>query len=81
MQAKRQYVKRSIRHRIGYLFMHSDLESLRFFIAAASLLWGVMLALPGETFERQTYDLMGSVAPEWVWALAHFVHAGAAIWA
>ena len=81
MQAKRQHVKRSIRHRIGYLFMHSDLEALRFFVAASSLLWGVMLALPGTTFDRQTYELMAAVAPELAWAVAHFLHAGAAIWA
>ena len=62
-----------------YLFLHSDVEPLRFFIALSSLLWGFLLFWPGETFDRQTYALMGQMAPETAWAIAHLVHGVTAV--
>lgn len=66
--------------RLRYLFFRCDVEPLRFFIALSSLLWGILLFWPGETFDRQTYALMGTMAPEWGWALAHLLHGIAAVW-
>jgi lipopolysaccharide export LptBFGC system permease protein LptF len=53
----------------------SDVEPLRFFIACGSLLWAVLLMLPGDSFSRPTYAYMKALAPEHMWALAHLVHA------
>lgn len=66
--------------RLTHLFLHANVDPLRFFIAASSLLWAVLLFWPGDTFDRQTYALMRAVAPETAWAIAHLVHGSVAIY-
>ena len=65
--------------RLWYLLMRADLDGIRFFLALSSLLWGLLLLAPGETFERSTYTIMAKMADEWVWAAAHLVHGFAAL--
>lgn len=72
--------QRQIANRIVYLLLRSDIEPIRFFIATSSLLWGILLLLPGDTFERPTYTLMASLASEGVWATAHLAHSVTAIY-
>jgi hypothetical protein len=39
-------------------------------LAVAEFLWAITLFMPGNTFDRPTYTLLASIAPEFVWALA-----------
>ena len=55
--------------------LDSDLIATRLGLFLAELCWAVMLFWPGETFGRPTYDLMGRIAPEEVWALMFIVSA------
>ena len=73
-------VKRNVPRRLAYLLMRSDIEPLRFFVAVSSLLWGILLLMPGETFDRQTYALMSQMGPELLWAAAHITHGVASVY-
>ena len=51
----------------------SDLVATRLWLALAEFFCAVMLFLPGDTFDRPTYDLMGQIAPELCWAAMFLV--------
>ena len=53
----------------------SDLIATRLLLAFSEMCWAIMLLWPGDTFERQTYALMGQIAPEPCWAAAFLVTA------
>lgn len=56
-------------------FFDSDLVATRMTLAIAEFAWFVMLAWPGDTFGRQTYAGMASIAIEPVWAVMFGVSA------
>lgn len=45
-----------------------DMEGTRFTLTLAACLWSVMLFWSGDTFDRQTYSVMASIAGELTWA-------------
>lgn len=56
--------------RIHHIMWRSDLEATRFMLAAGSLVWAMLLFLPGDLFSptRTTYTLMAALAREEIWA-------------
>jgi hypothetical protein len=62
-----------------YLLFVSSTETMRVHIALGSLLWGILLLTPGDTFDRPTYTYMAMIGPELAWAVAHLVHGGASM--
>lgn len=50
------------------LFWTTDITPIRFFIACSSVLWGILLFWPGDTFSRPTYFIMAKFASENMWA-------------
>lgn len=52
------------------IMRYSDLEATRFLLAVAEFLWAITLFMPGDTFERPTYAILASIAPELTWAVA-----------
>ena len=50
------------------LIWDSDLVGSRFTLAMAELLWGTMLLLPGDSFNRDIYDAIKTLATEQTWA-------------
>ncbi len=57
-----------VKSRLIYIIECSSLTTLRLNLAVASILWGLLLFWPGETFSRPTYSLMGKFASEHIWA-------------
>lgn len=57
------------------LFWCCDVRPAQFLIGIASIGWALMLAWPGETFERQTYAMMAVIGHELAWA-AMFLFVG-----
>ena len=53
---------------ISRTIFDTDLTGVRLFLAMASFLWFVLLALPGSTFDRPTYTGMAHVMTEEGWA-------------
>ena len=51
-------------------FFDSDLVATRLMLFVGELAWAVMLWWPGDTFARPTYDYMGHLANETLWAIA-----------
>lgn len=51
------------------LAYYSDLHGVRLMLAMAELLWAVTLLLPGNTFDRPTYQVMSQVMSEPAWGL------------
>jgi len=66
--------------RVKQVLLESDLDSTRFFLALAATLWGVLLFWPDDTFSRQTYSVMKSIASEWVGASAFLIQGVLAFW-
>lgn len=56
------------------ILLHGDTILLRLILAVSSVLWGIMLYWPGETFERSTYTLMGEWFSENTWASIFLFH-------
>ena len=56
--------------RIRHIMWRSDLEATRFMLASGSLVWAMLLFLPGDLFSpaRTTYTLMAALAREEIWA-------------
>lgn len=54
---------------LSRILWDTDLLASRFTLALAELLWGILLLLPGSTFERAYYHNMASVAGEDMWGL------------
>lgn len=50
--------------------LEDGLNMTRFLLGLAEFLWAVLLALPGNTFDRPTYHVMKDVMPEELWACA-----------
>lgn len=64
LDTKWQYTKK----RLSYLTFQSDLHATRFFLAIAEFIWAVSLLMPGDTFDRPTYNVMKHVmASEEIW--------------
>jgi len=53
---------------MSYVMWESDLIATRITLALAELFWAVMLLWPGNTFGRQTYEVMSHVMTEEAWA-------------
>jgi hypothetical protein len=66
--------------RIWSLVAYSDTTPTRFMLAIAASSWSLMLALPGDTFERPVYRYMALVGPEWAWAWLWGFHAAGMWW-
>ncbi len=48
----------------------NDQVSVRIAMAISEALWGVMLLIPGDTFDRQPYSVFKAIAPEELWGAA-----------
>lgn len=59
---------------IWHIFWYADTRASRCWIAAGSVLWGIMLAWPGDSFQRSVYHLMEQMASETTWAVAFGLH-------
>ncbi len=57
-------------NRVAAAIFDSDLIATRLLLAFAEFLWAAMLFWPGNTFDRPTYLLMATLAPENIWACA-----------
>ena len=53
----------------------SDLVAARLMLFMGELCWAIMLWWPGDTFLRPTYDHMGQVTGELIWATAFTITA------
>lgn len=70
---------------IRYLLLHDRMLMPRLGLAIGSALWSIQLFMPAPLFPtsemiaagqgRQTYSLMATIAPEWVWASFFALHA------
>ena len=58
----------TLKERLRHLMFGIDMEGTRFTLALAACLWSVMLFWSGDTFDRQTYSVMASIADELTWA-------------
>lgn len=73
-----------MKYALHYLLVKDKMLMSRFGLACGSMLWAVQLALPVQLFPtaqqiasgtgRQTYALMATIAPEWVWAILFATH-------
>jgi len=72
--------KKTIRSKICFLFSNSDLIGTRFLIALSSLLWAILLLLPGDTFTRPMFTVATQVMPEEVWGSLFLIHATSALY-
>lgn len=66
--------------RVWSLIAYSDTTPTRFMLAIAATCWSVLLAWPGNTFERPVYFWMSQIGPEWSWALFWAIHAAGMWW-
>ncbi len=60
---------------LSKLLWDTDLIGTRFTLAMAEFFWALMLAWPGDTFGRPTYDHMSKVMSESQWALVFLASA------
>ena len=58
--------------RLKYLAMYGNMHSARFLLALSESIWCVALLWPGDTFTRPTYNIMGNLMSEPLWALVFF---------
>lgn len=63
--------KRNISSRLKYLLWKADLEMTRLVLAVGSILWALLLLLPGQLFtqERTTYLIMSKIGSEVTWGV------------
>lgn len=58
---------------VSRVIFDTDLVATRLILALAEVFWVIMLAWPGDTFDRPTYTIMGYVMPEVGWTLVFLV--------
>lgn len=68
------YQKKTLRQKFAYLFNETDLLALRFTVGLASLVWGIMLLIPGDTFERPMFNIVGKAMDELSWSTLFLIH-------
>ena len=56
------------------LAFDSSTEAVRVTVAIGSLLWGIMLLMPGETYSRPMFSVLVTTAPEEIWGLLFLAH-------
>jgi len=67
----RRRVSAVVKTQLDRLFWQSDFIATRFTLAFGAIMWGILLAWPGEIFQlRPVYRVMADVAPQSAWALA-----------
>lgn len=69
----------TIRGKFCYLLNKSDLLATRFILSLSSFLWGSMLLIPGDTFDRPMFAVISKIMPEEIWGILFFAHAVAAL--
>lgn len=67
--------------RLKFLFLTASTDTVNLFLCVSSLLWAALLLWPGHTFDRPTYSMMGQLAPEVAWGIAHLIHSLAGLYA
>lgn len=60
---------------ISKALFDTDLIATRLTLALAELIWAILLAWPGNTFDRPTYHIMAGMLPEDYWAFIFLVSA------
>lgn len=63
-----------IKNKIYYFFTFADCTFAKIFLAISSLLWALILFLPGNTFDWAPYSLMKEIASEFWWGVAHLIY-------
>lgn len=63
---------RGLRNLSNALF-DTDLISTRITLAVAEVLWALMLFWPGDTFVRQTYEIISGMMSETAWAFTFLI--------
>ena len=58
---------------VSRVIFDTDLVATRLILALAEIFWVIMLAWPGDTFDRPTYTIMGHAMPEVGWTLVFLV--------
>lgn len=61
------------RRRLTDLVVYSETTPSRITMTIASLLWGLLLLWPGETFDAPRYEFMRAIAPERWWGAAFLI--------
>lgn len=69
--------------RLKQLFLYGDLSMAKLTLSMASILWGILLFWPGDTFgpSRHTYSLMAEWMSEHTWATLFILHGFISSWA
>ena len=57
-----------------HLAFDSNTDATRVVVLIGSVLWGIMLLMPGDTFSRPMFSVLYSTAPEDVWGLMFLSH-------
>jgi hypothetical protein len=65
----------TVKQKIYFLLTKFNCDGVRIFLIVSSYLWSVLLFMPGNTFDKETYYLMAKIADEHVWAIGFFVYA------
>ena len=55
--------------RLLYIALKGNLHSIRLTLAIAEVFWVLALLWPGNTFDRPTYAVMGSILGEFGWSV------------
>ena len=63
-----------------YTIFSYDLSAIRLVLFLSSILWGILLLWPGETFNRPTYEMMSMVMRETFWGIAFLIHGITGFW-
>jgi hypothetical protein len=66
--------------RLWSLVAYSNTTPTRFMLALAATCWAILLAWPGDTFQRPVYFYMSRLAPEWAWMVLWGIHAAGMWW-
>jgi len=57
-----------------HLAFDSNTEATRVVVAIGSLLWGIMLLMPGNTFDRPMFSVLHGTASENLWGMMFLLH-------
>jgi tryptophan-rich sensory protein len=70
---------KSFKEKLSHLFNEADLLALRLVLALSSLSWAILLAMPGNTFDRPMFYVADKAMPEEIWTLLFCIHGIAAM--
>jgi len=59
---------------VCHLAFDSSTEATRVVVTIGSLLWGMMLLMPGDTFDRPMFSVLTTTAPENIWGMLFLGH-------